>query len=99
MALARLGEAGFLDRDDAAMLIKADHLWRSVQGLLRITLGREIPPMLPEPVLHTLIQASGRPAVDLAGFRATLDDMAEQVRTAFTRIVGPVADSQEKGPT
>ena len=29
-----------LQADEAALLIRADHLWRTVQGMLRITVGR-----------------------------------------------------------
>jgi glutamate-ammonia-ligase adenylyltransferase len=99
IALHRLEEAGYLDREDAAMLIRADHLWRGVQGMLRITLGRSAPAILPEPVLQALTRISGGTSVDLIGFRATLDEMADRVRTAFLRIVGPLSDVQEKGPT
>jgi glutamate-ammonia-ligase adenylyltransferase len=96
IALQRLRDAGYLDREDAAMLIGADHLWRSVQGMLRITLGRTADAALPEPVLQALIRLSGAATVDLDGFRATLDGIAEQVRTAFLRIVGSLSDIEEK---
>ena len=39
-ALARLVDAGALDKEDGATLIRADRLWRSVQSLVRIAIGR-----------------------------------------------------------
>src|SRR5262249_44914204 len=39
-ALRRLGAAGVLPSEDAALLIRADHAWRTVQGMLRIAVGR-----------------------------------------------------------
>ncbi len=98
LALHRLREVGYLDREDAALLIAADRLWRSVQGMLRITLGRAATVELPEPVLQALIRVSGETTVDLDVFRATLDVTAERVRAAFTRIVGPLSDREEKEP-
>jgi glutamate-ammonia-ligase adenylyltransferase len=97
VALQRLAEAGLLDRDDARLLIGADHLWRSVQGMLRITLGRGTDFALPEPVVPALLRATGSAAVDLCGFRATLDATADRVRAAFLRIVGPLDDTEEEG--
>jgi len=64
-------------------------VWRSVQGLLRITIGRVIPPDLPEPAVQALLPAVG--AVDLADLHATLDALAQQVRSLFTRLVGAPA--------
>ena len=39
-ALAALRDAGLLEAADAALLIRADRIWRTVQGMLRITYGR-----------------------------------------------------------
>jgi glutamate-ammonia-ligase adenylyltransferase len=93
IALRHLAEVGVLDRDDATMLITADHLWRSVQGMLRITLGRNVQESaLPDAVLQALLRATATTAVDLTDFRATLDRTADQVRAAFLRIVGQLTD-------
>ncbi len=43
IALANLAAAGFLRQDDAGLLIRAGHLFRTVQGMLRLTLGRSPP--------------------------------------------------------
>jgi glutamate-ammonia-ligase adenylyltransferase len=98
IAFTRLAEAGLLPRDEAARLIRADHVWRTVQGVLRLALrhpGRE---RLPPPVLATLGRAVGAGAgIDEAALRATLDDLAGAVRSAFLRHVGPVEEESDAG--
>ena len=89
IALARLADAGKLPADDAALLIRADHIWRTVQGMLRITVGRGAPEELPDATAQALLRAVGE-AVDLDALRATLDDMARQVRAVFVRHIGEV---------
>jgi [glutamine synthetase] adenylyltransferase / [glutamine synthetase]-adenylyl-L-tyrosine phosphorylase len=93
IALARLREAGHLPRADAALLIRADRVWRTVQGMLRITIGRTAPAELPEATARPLLRAAaaaGAPAVDLAALRASLDALAADVRAAFVRHVGKI---------
>ena len=87
-ALRRLGEAGVLPKTDAALLIRADHAWRTVQGMLRITVGRDAGETLPEASARPLLRAMG--ATDLAGLRAELEALAVEVRGAFVRYVGSV---------
>jgi glutamate-ammonia-ligase adenylyltransferase len=87
-ALRGLAEAGVLSPEDAAMLIGADHAWRTVQGMLRITVGRDAGEILPEASARPLLRAMG--ATDLPGLRASLDALAEEVRGAFVRYVGAV---------
>jgi glutamate-ammonia-ligase adenylyltransferase len=93
IALAALREAGHLPRADAALLIRADRVWRTVQGMLRITIGRTAPAELPEATARPLLRAAasaGAPAVDLAALRASLDALAADVRAAFVRHVGEI---------
>jgi glutamate-ammonia-ligase adenylyltransferase len=93
VALQRLGAAGLLPAADAALLIRADRVWRTVQGMLRITLGRAVPAALPEAPGRALLRAAaqvGADAVDLPGLQATLDALAADVRAAFVRHVGEV---------
>ena len=45
---------------DAALLIRADRVWRTVQGMLRITLGRAVPAELPEAPARALLRGRGR---------------------------------------
>jgi glutamate-ammonia-ligase adenylyltransferase len=90
-ALRRLADARELDAADAALLVRADRVWRTVQGMLRITIGRATRDELPEAPVRPLLRASagvGAAAADLAGLRDTLDGLAREVRTAFSRIVG-----------
>lgn len=91
-ALARLREAGLLATDDADALIRADRVWRTVQGMLRLTIGRNAGPVLPAPAYAALDRAL-RPllpgmALDPAGLPATLDALGRDVRRLFLRHVG-----------
>ncbi|HET6197487.1 MAG TPA: glutamine-synthetase adenylyltransferase, partial [Acetobacteraceae bacterium] len=89
IALAHLAKAGKLPQDDAALLVHADHVWRTVQGMLRITVGRGASQALPEAAVQALLRAVGG-AVDLDALRATLDDLARQVRAVFVRHIGEI---------
>jgi glutamate-ammonia-ligase adenylyltransferase len=93
IALHRLEAAGLLPPADAALLIRADLVWRTVQGMLRITLGKPVPKEPPEASARALLRAAsqaGVEAVDLPGLQATLDGLAARVRAAFVRHVGDV---------
>jgi glutamate-ammonia-ligase adenylyltransferase len=93
IALTRLRDARHLPRADAALLIRADRVWRTVQGMLRITIGRTAPAELPEATARPLLRAAaaaGAPAVDLPALRASLDALAAEVRAAFVRHVGEI---------
>jgi len=66
-------------------------VWRTVQGMLRITVGRDTRGELPEASVRPLLRAAaaaGVEATDLPGLRATLDALAAEVRAVFGRIVG-----------
>jgi len=89
IALHRLAEAGYLDEADASLLVRADRLWRTIQGLLRISVGRSPPRELPDASLALLLRATG--LLDVATLRSTVDATAEQVRAAFLRIIGEIA--------
>jgi glutamate-ammonia-ligase adenylyltransferase len=82
VALAQLRDAGALDAAEAATLIRADHAWRTLMGVLRLA-----PPdgdALPAPVLAAL------GAVDAAELATRLDAMAAEVRRIFETRIGPV---------
>ncbi len=94
-ALAGLRDAGLLAADDAGLLIRADLVWRSVQGLLRITYGHAPPGKLSETVEAELLRAVAAAGidpvpVDVASLRATLEALAREVRAAFVRQVGEI---------
>ena len=91
VALARLGVAGKLPKRDVEHLIRADRVWRSVQGLLRIAYGRAPAADLSGAAANALLAAArdaGADAVDLPALRATLEALAADVRAAFIRHVG-----------
>jgi glutamate-ammonia-ligase adenylyltransferase len=93
-ALRRLARGGRLAAADAALLIRADRVWRSVQGMLRITVGRTTQAALPEASVRALLRATaaaGVPAADLAGLHTALDRLAWEVGAVFQRIVGDAA--------
>jgi [glutamine synthetase] adenylyltransferase / [glutamine synthetase]-adenylyl-L-tyrosine phosphorylase len=95
VALTRLAKAGALAAEDAALLVRADHVWRTVQGMLRITVGRgardELPDASARALLRAVAEAVGQEgAVDIAWLRGTLDVLAQRVRAAFVRHIGEV---------
>jgi glutamate-ammonia-ligase adenylyltransferase len=94
-ALAGLRDAGVLEEADADLLIRADLIWRTIQGLLRITYGRSPPEVLSEAagaaLLGAVAGAGFRPApVDLAALRDRMEALAQDVRAAFVRHVGEI---------
>jgi glutamate-ammonia-ligase adenylyltransferase len=98
IALTRLAETRLLPPEDAAALVRADHLFRTVQGMLRVTVGRAPAADLPEAAAQALIRATlGADAagLDLTALRATLDALGHQVRALFVRHVGDPEGKQK----
>ncbi len=89
VALERLARARKLSADDAELLMRADHLWRTIQGMRRSPVGRGGRDALPDASAQALLRAVGA-VVDLDALRTTMDEMAQQVRAAFVRYVGEV---------
>jgi glutamate-ammonia-ligase adenylyltransferase len=97
-ALAKLAAVGALAEADAALLIRAGRAYRTVLGLVRLTVGRQGDAGLSGASAESLLLAAravGLEALDLGGLRVTLEALAGQVRAVFTRLVGPV--SEERG--
>jgi glutamate-ammonia-ligase adenylyltransferase len=105
IALARLRAARLLAPDDAKLLMRADRVWRTVQGILRVTEGKAPANRLSEASARALLRATKAAGawaedaqvderssanVDLAALRATLDALADRVREIFVRQVGEV---------
>ncbi|MCO6414788.1 bifunctional [glutamine synthetase] adenylyltransferase/[glutamine synthetase]-adenylyl-L-tyrosine phosphorylase [Siccirubricoccus sp. KC 17139] len=99
VALARLGKAGILPAEEAAALIAADRLWRTVIGMIRLTVGKTREAGLPAPAAEALLRAvarlgpaaDGQPApVDLPALRAQMQEVAATVRAVFERRIGPL---------
>ena len=93
IALKNLAAASVLPAADAALLIRADRIWRTVQGMLRITQGRSPVDNLPEASARPLLRAAAEagavgPMVDTADLLATLDKLAGDVRNVFERHIG-----------
>ena len=93
-ALVKLTEAGLLDRADSELLIGAGLLWRTVQGMLRVMVGRsgpeDIAPSTAQPLLHA-VGALGIDVADIAGLRRHIDEVGTSVRAVFERVVGPLS--------
>jgi glutamate-ammonia-ligase adenylyltransferase len=88
VALTRLAEIGAIPADQAATLIRADRLWRTVQSMLRILVGRAttgLPRSAEEALLRNI-----DPALDLPGLRARIETTAAEVRAAFRSLVGEI---------
>jgi glutamate-ammonia-ligase adenylyltransferase len=88
-AVANLARIGALPAADAALLDEADRFWRTLQGILRIALGRQIPAALPGPVVEKLLHATGA-GPDEASLLAAVEAMAAKIRAAFVRHVGEI---------
>ena len=87
--LRGLEQGGALLGADAASLIGADRLWRTVQSVLRITVGRP-PDRLPAPALDALLAAADAGS-NLASLRDAMDVTAQHVRRRFTSLIGDPA--------
>ena len=91
------GDAGTLEA-----LIAAERLWRTISGLLRLTVGRWRQDHLPDSVVAPLLHACRRldPAgapVDLAGLQAMMAGRSMQVRAVFERHLGrPVVQGERE---
>jgi glutamate-ammonia-ligase adenylyltransferase len=95
-ALAALAEARALDRARAEALIDAVRLWRRIQGMLRLTVGRLFEEAaLPDALRASLAQAGRAP--DFSALKEKMHLAASLVRAAFDDIV--VAPAREAGWT
>jgi glutamate-ammonia-ligase adenylyltransferase len=90
--LKALGREGLLPEREATTLMEAERLWRTLLGLLRLTLGTWREPNLPRPAEEALREGAaalvGRTIPDLATLREVMEEHAAAVRASFTRHVG-----------
>jgi glutamate-ammonia-ligase adenylyltransferase len=90
--LGALGRFGFLEEREAATLIEAERLWRTLLGLLRLTVGQWREEALPPTVEAAMREQAGvllhRPVPDLAALRREMAGHAAAVRASFTGRVG-----------
>ncbi|MFQ3622133.1 MAG: glutamine-synthetase adenylyltransferase, partial [Acetobacteraceae bacterium] len=87
-----LARAGVLEAEEARHLVAATRLFRSVQSVLRLTVGKpRAQDRIPAPVAEALCRAAaaaGWPeAVDVAQLAAQMREVARTVRAAFNRHV------------
>ena len=95
IALAHLAAAALLAEEDSRLLLRADRLYRTVLGMLRVALGSPVKGALPEAVSLAILHAareSGEAVLDLAGLSATLDALSRAVRLSFERLVGTLEE-------
>lgn len=100
VAMDRLRAEGAIPSALADLLIRADRVWRTVQGLLRITDGAHPPAALSEASTRALLRALaavGVEALDLDGLHATLDALAREVRAAFSLHLGVLSHESRAG--
>ncbi|MPY71795.1 MAG: hypothetical protein GEU92_17135 [Alphaproteobacteria bacterium] len=92
-ALVRLRDAGLLGEEDTAALLDAMHLWRNVQGVLRLSFGEGFDNnALSEGSRALLARACG--AADYDALRTTIDDTARRAHAVFHALIeGPAAAS------
>ena len=88
-ALAHLATIGAIPAAEATCLIEADHLWRTIQSMVRILVGRTTAE-LPATALAPLLRAAD--ALDLVALRARMETMADAVSRAFRDLVGDLSD-------
>jgi glutamate-ammonia-ligase adenylyltransferase len=85
-AIKGLAAAGHLAAGDAKRLVAADFLWRTIQGIARITGLRDKDSSPPRAMLAPLLRATG--TADLAELRARMDEAGAEVRDCFERVIG-----------
>lgn len=90
-AFRKLGAAGILDDEEALFLASATRIWRNLQGLLRLTVGRNFDPESAPEALKRRLARTGR-AVDFATLERNVEKMSDAVRAAFARHIGEPAD-------
>jgi glutamate-ammonia-ligase adenylyltransferase len=84
-ALRHLRDAGKLPARDAAALIAADHLWRTIQGINRITGLPDSAATPPPAMLAPLLRATN--TAELAALLATMANTGQTVRDCFQRHI------------
>jgi glutamate-ammonia-ligase adenylyltransferase len=92
--LRALGKAGLLEEAEA--LITAERLWRTLLGLMRLTVGKwreaALPPMVEEALRAGAAALLGRDIPDLPSLRGAMAEHAALVRESFERRIGPLAE-------
>ena len=95
LVLGELGQQGLIDEREAATLIQAERLWRSLLGLMRLTVGKWKEPGLPITVEEALRLGAGtlvhQEVRDLDELRQLMAAHAVTVRAGFERHLGSLS--------
>ncbi|NQW10284.1 MAG: bifunctional [glutamine synthetase] adenylyltransferase/[glutamine synthetase]-adenylyl-L-tyrosine phosphorylase [Alphaproteobacteria bacterium] len=86
-AFRKLGENGILREEDAKFLTNATHIWRNLQGLLRLTVGDRFDVETAPEALKRRLARTGR-AVDFATLERNLEALSRGVSEQYDRIIG-----------
>jgi glutamate-ammonia-ligase adenylyltransferase len=84
-AIRSLERAGHLSKVDASLLQEVDFLWRTIQGIDRITGLRAQVSDPPSAMLAPLLRATG--ATDLANLTQRMAQAGEAVHDCFNRVI------------
>lgn len=85
-AFLKLGAAGVLPEDEAAFLANAVHIWRNIQGLLRLTVGTEFDPETAPQALKDRLARTSR-AIDFNTLERVIEKMSAVVMRTYDRYV------------
>ncbi|WP_051212421.1 bifunctional [glutamine synthetase] adenylyltransferase/[glutamine synthetase]-adenylyl-L-tyrosine phosphorylase [Rubritepida flocculans] len=92
--LAALGRHGLLEEREAATLIEAERLWRTLLGLLRLTVGAWANPALPATLEAAMRDQAAallhRAVPDSAALQREIARHAAAVRASFEARIGPL---------
>jgi glutamate-ammonia-ligase adenylyltransferase len=100
VALRGLASAGVLAREDARVLIQAEGLWRTIQGMLRMTVGQvdgAILPVASAGLLLDAVRAVGIEVSGVDGLLGVVDGTAARVRGLFERYIRDVPGATYPG--
>jgi glutamate-ammonia-ligase adenylyltransferase len=95
-ALNALSEAGLLDAAAASDILAALHLWRQVQGVLKLVLDEPLDEATAPPALKAVL-ARGADAVDFAGLKADMIAAAKTVLSRYRSLIEkPAAQARKR---
>jgi glutamate-ammonia-ligase adenylyltransferase len=86
VALRNLIDLSVLPAVEGVALIEADHLWRTIQSMLRLTVGPVTTPDVAEASVRILLEATGERT--MRDLRVRMDGTAALARGIFIRHIG-----------
>lgn len=85
-AFIKLGAAGVLPEDEAMFLSNSVHIWRNIQGLLRLTVGTDFDPDTAPQALKERLAKTSR-AIDFNTLERVIEKMSAVVMRTYDRYV------------